>query len=688
MGRAWSLALLLACLTVAGIAVPASAALAEGPASGVVRGAVVVVGVPDLRWQDVDPGVTPTLWGLADTSSVAGMTDRSGEGVTGRAAGWVTVNTGTRAVARAEPGIVPDPTAPEQLQALRDANRSARYAADVGALGDALHGAGIAVAGVGGPGAELAAMDSTGTVAVRAPSVADALLNAGVVFVELPQLYDVDRRDAGAVHDALTAIDEQVGTILQELPTNATLLVAGVSDGAFGRAHLHVAMAKGPSFGPGLLTSPSTGRVGVVQLIDLAPTILGLTGTPVPPSMLGVHWQAVPGTGVSTARQVSDLVELDRRSVTARAAVAWYYPVVVLTALLFVAATVIGWTRRRTGLLRPLGAVVAGVPVAGYLVQVVPWWRAGSWPLAPLTLGFATALGLAASCTPWARRDPWHTPAVVGGVTAAVIVLDAATGSPLSLDAPFADNPIIAGRFHGIGNVAFALLGAGTLVLAAALARGRGSRRAAATVFGLGAVAVVVDGLPALGDDFGGVLALLPAVAVLGLVVAGVRPTGRYVLAVVVVTVATTAGFAVYDYSRPPALRTHLGRFVAQIADGTAGSVVGRKLGSSLATVTSGWPRWIVVGWLVLAVVAYVGHRTGKLRVAGSVDRRTAGGLMAALLVLGVLGAALNDSGVEVMAFAFYLAAPLLVPMIEPVPEQVPTTPRQHGVGAPGFSRS
>jgi hypothetical protein len=185
------------------------------------------------------------------------------------------------------------------------------------------------------------------------------------------------------------------GTVLAELPEAASLLLAGVSDEADGEVHLHVAMATGPSFDTGRLTSASTGREGVVQLIDVAPTVLWLTGTPVPFGTVGVHWQAVPGSGAPTAQQVADLVELDERSTTARAAVGWYYPAVAWTAFLFVAATLLAWRQRRSGFLRPLGAVVAGVPVAGYLVQLVPWWRAapGHWRRSP-----------------WASRPPWGSP--------------------------------------------------------------------------------------------------------------------------------------------------------------------------------------------------------------------------------------------------------------------------------------
>jgi hypothetical protein len=671
-----------ACLMAAAATQSASAApVADG--TPIAPGPVVVVGVPDLRWQDVDPTVTPALWGLAGRASVAAMTDNSGEGLARRAAGWLTVNTGSRAVADVEPGTVPDPAVPAQLQALRTANRSARYDAQVGALGDAVHRAGLALAAVGGPGAVLGAMTRDGTVDSVALSVGAAMGHGHVVVVELPQLYQVGRLDADAAHHALTTIDTSVGVVLRGLPEGASLLVAGVSDGASGPPHLHVAMAIGPSFDTGLLTSASTGRTGVVQLIDVAPTVVGLAGADAPSSMLGVRWRTVPDSGARTAEHVSAFVGLDRRSVSEMDTERWYYPFVALLGLLYVAAALTAWTLRRTHLLRPVGAVVACVPVASFLAQLGQWWRAGSWLLVPLTVGVAVVLGSVAVYGPWTRHGQCRTAGFVGAVTAGVIVVDACTGSPLSLDAPFGDNPIIAGRFHGIGNVAFALLGAGTLVLSAAVATGEPTRRAAAVVLGSGAVAVAVDGHPALGDDFGGVLALLPAVAVLGLVVSRVRISARHALAVLVATVTTTAAFALYDYARPPSQRTHLGRFIGQIADGSAGSVIARKLDSSLASFTTGWHRWLVVGWLVVALAVYVGHRLGWMRVPSAVDHRTAGGLLAALLVLAILGAGLNDSGLAITAFTFYVAAPLLVPLVARVHEPPSLTTPDREVSLP-----
>ena len=683
MRRGWTVALLTAWLLVALSGPWSPRADAGAPAPAPSSGPVVVIGVPDLRWEDLDPVTTPTLWALAARSSIGAMTDQSGEGDTRQATGWLVLGTGTRAVSGVPPTAVPDAADPAQVAALRQANENAHYRARVGALGNAVHEAGKTIAAVG-PGAVLGGMTARGTVDEVVTSLDAPLPQADVVLLDLPQLYDAGRQAGVAPVSARAAVDRAVASALQQVPSGASVLVAGVSDGADGGAPLHVAMASGPAFGHGRLTSPSTGRDGVVQLIDVAPTILWLLGTRAPAAMLGVHWQSVAEAGVPVAKQVAALADLDQRS---RAEVRMggpYAQAVLAVSALYLLVVLWGWRRRRSGPPLALSAIVASIPVGSWLTQLVPWWRIGTWSLLPLGATFAAIVGVCATLSPWPRDRRWRIAGVVGAVTAAVIVLDAATGSPLSLDAPFGDNPIIAGRFHGIGNVAFALLGTGTLLLAATLVAGASGPRAALTVLGLGAVAVAVDGYPGLGDDFGGVLALLPAVCVLALLVSGVRVSWRYAVGIPAATVVIAAVFALVDYARPAAQRTHLGRFVQQVADGTAWDVMHRKLGSSLHTFAAGWPRWITLVWLALVVVGILGLRRGRLQMAPDVDVRTTRGLAIALAVLGVLGAGLNDSGLAVTAFVLAVSVPLLVPQMEPASvgdEQPPEVPREPAEG-------
>ena len=65
------------------------------------------------------------------------------------------------------------------------------------------------------------------------------------------------------------------------------------------------------------------------------------------------------------------------------------------------------------------------------------------------------------------------------------------------------------------------------------------------------AVTVVVDGWPAFGADVGGVLACVPAFALVAIWLGGWRVSVRRVVAIGAATVAVVAVFALVDLARP-----------------------------------------------------------------------------------------------------------------------------------------
>src|SRR5688572_814550 len=55
---------------------------------------VVVAGVPGLRWDDVDPETTPTLWRMAENGSIGSLSARSARRPTCPVDGWLTLGAG------------------------------------------------------------------------------------------------------------------------------------------------------------------------------------------------------------------------------------------------------------------------------------------------------------------------------------------------------------------------------------------------------------------------------------------------------------------------------------------------------------------------------------------------------------------------------------------------------------------
>ena len=76
----------------------------------------------------------------------------------------------------------------------------------------------------------------------------------------------------------------------------------------------------------------------------------------------------------------------------------------------------------------------------------------------------------------------------------------------------FGYSPTVAGRFAGLGNLGYAQLAAGAVLLAGLLAYRIGGRRGALVAIALLGVAIIVDGAPFFGSDVGGVLSMVPGV--------------------------------------------------------------------------------------------------------------------------------------------------------------------------------
>src|SRR5580658_9870754 len=89
----------LGALAAVGAAQPAAAQTSPAAPAAPVRH-VVIVGLSGLRWSDVSPSVTPTLWRLAGQGSVGSLVDYAVLPLTCPADGWLTLNSGARAQSR------------------------------------------------------------------------------------------------------------------------------------------------------------------------------------------------------------------------------------------------------------------------------------------------------------------------------------------------------------------------------------------------------------------------------------------------------------------------------------------------------------------------------------------------------------------------------------------------------------
>jgi hypothetical protein len=245
--------------------------------------------------------------------------------------------------------------------------------------------------------------------------------------------------------------------------------------------------------------------------------------------------------------------------------------------------------------------------------------------------------------------------------------VDVITGSHLILSSLMGVQPVVAGRWYGFSQPGFALFSTGALLLAIALAdallRAGRTRWAVLTVIAIGLVAVVVDGLPGLGSDFGGPPAIVPAFSVLALLAAGIRVTWRRAILIALGTIAVLAALSVLDWMRPAEQRTHLGRFVQTVIDGGAWPVVQRKARQNLDILCTSWLSALLpfaVAFVVLVLARPVSWGVRPLQLAYDRSPVLKSGLIAFAVLL-FIGFAVNDSGTVVPAVAATVLIPLLI---------------------------
>jgi hypothetical protein len=677
---------LLAALLIPGVALAAAnPAAARAPAAAPPRH-VVIVGLSGLRWSDLSPAATPTLWQLAGQGSVGSLVDFAVLPLTCPADGWLTLNAGARvqtdhtdAGCRTFPAVHPAGTGATvpALPGLIAYNQRFHNDPSWGLLGRT---AGCATAV--GPGAALALAGPSGAVASYLPSPADlsaaVLSRCPLTVVDLGNLGSTERSVA------LAAADTQLKHLLAELPAGTTLLVTAPGS-TTSPPHLQLALVDGAGYRAGLLESSSTRQPGLVVLTDLTPTVLGWLGQRAPSGAVGAQLtRGARGALPATVRWLAarDTAEQVWRSTHNE----FFWAYALADAGVLAAIGLVFWgaaperRRRRARWWRVAGVFAVSVPVGTFLANLFPWPRQAhpaAW-LYGVSVTLALVIGLGALLVT-RRRGTLAPFGLVCLLTVAVLGLDVMTGSRLQMETPFGLSVIEAGRFYGIGNEALgiygvtALFGAGWLALVALQRSDRSrpsSRRPAlAAVTAVAVFAVFASGWPGFGGKVGGTIAMVPCFALLLMAVAGVRLTWRRLVLVAVSGLALFVVLALVSYFTAVTGKSDIGTFAGDALHGHAGSLLLRKIHSNLGSLSVNMfspliPVVVVVTGLMLWRPAWFRLKTMPLAYAAEPLLRP---ILAVLWLMPVLGWFADDSGVVVPAAALPLVLPLGIAVLAAV---------------------
>jgi hypothetical protein len=561
---------------------------------------VVLVLVDGLSWDEVEeePGLREAYrsGGAATLSTAQGTASPEDPRF-----GYIFLGAGARVDTRFLPERLPDD--PGQLPAAFDGPARTVHP---GSLGDALARAGVKAAAVGDR-SRLVAMDSEGDVPVRygGEDPIDDLESA---------LED----DAGFV--AVDAGDpSQAAELVEAARSAGAAVVVAAPNGPAGTPKLAPFALVRPGAEGGLLYSPTTRTTGLLTNADVAPTLLAILDVPVSPEMGGRVAEMRPGEARSAEVLQRRLWFVEEDGFRVWAVVG------VLCAVALAVAALRGGRRGASMVVLAL----AGLPAGALLAAAVP--MTGVLPVAALTA--LLAAGLTALAWLLSGGNFPRTLASIALATAALVALDAAAGGALARLSTLGYNPASGTRFYGVGNEYAAVL-AGSLTMGLAVLAHRRMPSAALAV--LGGLVVLVLGLPTMGADVGGSLALgLGVGATVGLV-RGEGPRGVILWAAGGFAFAT-ALFLASGYLFPDV--SHGSR--AAVGGGGLYEILVRKLAISLGYLLNPILPLLLV---VAAAVIYAGWR----RAHGT---SLAVGMTGAVVAAAASGA-LNDSGIVATLFA------------------------------------
>jgi hypothetical protein len=643
----------------------ADAAASQKPAH------VVIVGIPGLRWNDVQPG--SALYRIAGDGSVGTLVEYAGLPRTCPADGWLTLNSGTRArVQHTEsapcpplPAVEANGTVPA-MASIVNYNNTLSYNPQWGALASGASGTGAQQSLAVGPGAALALANKDGNVANYRPDTTQ--LNETTLAKYPLTVIDLGVLSTGT--KALQTVNTELAQIDNDLPPDTTLLVT--SPGDPDKDQLGVVIIDGPGYQHGQLNADSTRQPGIVVATDLTPTVLSWLGHPNPNLSATPITSGSRGSLAGAIKGFTDRQTAEQVWTSSHSPFFWAYALAdagVLGAigLIFWGATDEKRRQRATGW-RITGVFAAALPVGTFLGNLVPWSRQAHPALWLYLASVVIGLIVGGAALPFGRRDPLAPFGLICLFTVLVLGVDVMTGSHLQLETPFGLSLLEAGRFYGIGNEALGIYGIAALAGAGWLALRLNKKQALIAVSIVAVFTVFASGWPGFGGKAGGTIALVPCFGVLLLVVAGLELTWRRALAIAVSGLVLLAIFGLINYLVPATGHSDIGSFTGGAVHGSSqsGNLLERKIHSNIGSLAVNAFSPLIP--IVLVLSALILWRPAWFKVTTVQKAFTSKPLLATILgvmwLMALLGWFANDSGVIVPAAALPFALPLGIAML------------------------
>ncbi len=453
------------------------------------------------------------------------------------------------------------------------------------------------------------------------------------------------------------ATDLAIGRIAALADGHTAVIVVGLTPPT-SSWELTPMVAEGGGVKSGTMFSASTRRQGLLTLTDVAPTVVRLLGIGEPSDFVGNSAERSDDQA-GMAAEVASMQELNTRATQREDAYIGIIVAFVIGQALIYGALAFSFRRigrtRWVRFLEGCGIGSAAWPLSTFIIRAGPVGLGKPVVTSALIVLICVAAGWIGTRM---RSTPLAPLNVICVITLALLAIDLGTGGHLQESSIIGYSPLFASRFYGVGNMAYSVLASVAVILALRVTDGTWSLGHRAVRVGSVLVfAILLDILPTLGADVGGLIALVPAFAVLGVSMVGLKWTRRTIAwCALGIAVAGTAAIALASRGE-----THLSKFLK----GDSASItetIQRKIETNIRVLgLTTWSWMVPIVLIFMFRVLVIGH-AGRWVFGGRRNLRLA---FAAVLAVGVIGALVNDSGVVITAISFlYIGSMLALLML------------------------
>ncbi|WP_188432641.1 hypothetical protein [Kroppenstedtia guangzhouensis] len=452
----------------------------------------------------------------------------------------------------------------------------------------------------------------------------------------------------------LMELDAFLGQVLSRAGENRLVMLTSTSGGLPEEEGLFpVLMYQSSEKQPGLLTSSTTRRTGMISNIDLAPTLLDRMGVEIPDEMMGRPMKVVTGNNGMFWSTVDRVESINRL----RPSVLYSY-ILIQMLVLVTGLTLILKNGRGRGWME---SVFLAVMLTPFLFLILSDVTAGSWWMVSGTL-VLTGLAFSKVLTRASTLPLLFWAGLLGFLP---VVVDGLLGGPLIRHSFLGYDPIKGARYYGVGNEYMGVvLGSSILACAAWLERRPSFSRRVRLGVGLFFFALLVFfAAPFWGTNAGGALASAVGFGVAYLRFFKAKWSRRATLKMMGMAAIGILTLVALNVWFPVESPSHIGKALSDLQGGNFEEIVqviNRKLEMNLKLIRfSSWGKVFLLSLLAMAVLAF--RPAGGLKMLTQRYPQLFNGFTA--ILAGSLAAlAFNDSGIVSAATAIvYVVMPVMI---------------------------